>query len=235
MKSKRYYYKLILRRYILPTLGYIVALYLKFVFKTSKVHIEKHSDTLKFIDGLEPALYAFWHGRLLMMVALHPPAYKMHILSSKNEITILVDYCVRQFGLSLIKGSARNPNKPGVNKGGSEALKKIIRTLKSGFPVGITPDGPLGPARKINPGILIASIISKKPIIPMTYTCSFGYKAKTWDKFMIPFPFGKLYFKINAPIYPPLTKDSEMLETFSLQLESVLNADMQELDKLVSL
>lgn len=228
----RYYYKLISRKYILPICGYFIGLYLKFVFKTSKVHIEKHPEACYFFDDFNPALYAFWHGRLLMMVTIHPPLYKMRVLTSKNDIGILVSYCTRLFGIELIRGSTHNPKKPNRNKGGAEALKEILRCLKNGFPIGLTPDGPLGPIYKVNKGILIASILSKKPIIPMTYSCKSGYQAKSWDKFLVPFPFTELRFKLNRPIYPPDNTSPDSLEAFSLEVQTILNQDIQELDRL---
>ncbi len=230
MKSRRYYYKLLLRNYIYPMLGYLLGVYLKLVFKTSKVHFEKHPEAREFFDNFRPALYAFWHGRLLMMATIHPPRYQMRVLSSKNEIGILADNCVRQFGITLIRGSRQNPNKPEQNKGGSEALRQMVRALRNGYPIGITPDGSLGPVYKVNKGILITSVMSQKPIIPMMYSCKTGYEAKTWDKFLVPFPFTTLYFKINKPIYPPLDSDPESIDAFALELETALNNDMRELD-----
>jgi lysophospholipid acyltransferase (LPLAT)-like uncharacterized protein len=233
MRFIKYYYKIILRKFIFPTLGYILGMYLKFVFKTSTVHIEKHDEAKAYFNHLAPAIYAFWHGRLLMMATIHPPKYQMRVLSSKNDIGILADNCVRLFGITLIRGSKRNPNKPERNKGGSEALREMVRCLRQGYPIGITPDGPLGPAHKIDKGILMTSIISQKPIIPMTYSCKSGYQPKTWDRFLIPFPFTTLYFKLNKPIYPPENRDDEnSIEAFSLTLETALNHDMLELDKL---
>jgi lysophospholipid acyltransferase (LPLAT)-like uncharacterized protein len=228
--SVKPYYKAILRHCVLPVCGYLIGLYLKFVFKTSRVHIEKHPDVDYFFNGLNPALYLFWHGRLLMMATIHPPQYQMRVLSSKNDVGIIADNCVRLFGITLIRGSKNNPNKPDRNKGGAEALKEMLRCLKNGFPIGVTPDGPLGPAHQINKGILVASILSKKPVIPMTYSCKSGYQAKSWDKFLVPFPFTELRFKLSRPIYPPEHRTPESIDAFALEIETILNKDMQELD-----
>lgn len=233
MRFIKDYFKIILRKIIFPFLGYMLGVYLKFVFKTSKVFFEKHTNAQEFFDTLSPAIYAFWHGRLLMMATVHPPQYQMRVLSSKNDIGILAASCVKLFGITLIRGSKHNPNKPERNKGGTEALREMIRCLKQGYPIGITPDGPLGPAHKIDKGILMTSIMSGKPIIPMTYSCKHGYQAKTWDRFLVPFPFTTLYFKLNDPIYPPTDRnDTQAIHNFALTLETVLNQDIMELDTL---
>lgn len=232
MQSRRYYYKLILKKIIFPFLGYLLGFYLKFVFKTSKVHIEKHPDAKIFFDDLNPALYAFWHGRLLMMATIHPPKYQMRVLSSKNDIGILSEKCVSLFGITFIRGSKHNPNKPNRDKGGSAALRQMVRALRGGYPIGITPDGPLGPAQKVNEGILITAIMAQKPIIPLTYSCKTGYQTKTWDRFLIPYPFTKLYFKVGKPIYPPLNSESVGIGVFALELETALNSDMAEMDQM---
>lgn len=230
MNKKRTFYKYILRRFIFPSLGFLLGLYIKLVAKTSRIEVITDPEAGKYVDGLDPAIYAFWHGRLLMMAVIHPYDYHMHVLVSKNEIGILADYCMRQFGIKFIRGSSRNPSKPDLDKGGSEAFKQMLDTLDRGFPVGITPDGPLGPVHKVNKGAIMASMYSQKPIIPLSYASKRGYHAKSWDRFLIPYPFTKLVFKIGKPIQVP--DDGDVVE-YSKQLEAVLNQDMQELDQKV--
>lgn len=227
MTKFRSYYKLILRNFILPAVGFILGLYIKFVFKTSKVKIINAPEAQPFFNGLKPAIYAFWHGRLLMMATIHQHEYNMHVLVSKNEIGIMADHCMRQFGIKFIRGSSHNPNKPDRDKGGREAFREILKTLKKGYPVGITPDGPLGPAHKVNKGVITAAILSQKPIIPLTYASKKGYYAKSWDQFLIPYPFGTLYFRLGAPIHITREENTpEGIDRYCKILEKNLNQDM---------
>ena len=232
MNTSRYYYKLILKKYILPILGKLLGYYIKFVYKTAKIIIIQEPEIPDFFNNPKSALYAFWHGRLLMISAFYAPHKKMKVLVSKNEIGILADYCVRLFNVGLIRGSARNPNKPDNDKGGTVALKEILRSLKQGYSVGITPDGPLGPRQKVHKGIIMAAILSQKPIIALTYTCKHAFYAKSWDRFLIPLPFSRIYYKASAPLYIPKDTTEENIALYTKLLETQMNSDIQELDAL---
>jgi len=218
--------RLYLRPFLLVCLGYMLSLYAKLVYKTSKVSILRNEETDQLKDQAKNAIYAFWHSRILMIPILDAPHTKMQVLSSKNDIHYMTDRFVGQFGISPIYGSRQNPNKPHIDKGGSQALKQIIRSLKSGHSIGITPDGPLGPRQKIHHGIIMAAILSQKPIIPITYVGSRGYIAKSWDRFFIPFPFSKLYYKLGQPIYIPKDTSEENVEYYRQKLEDTMNEDL---------
>jgi lysophospholipid acyltransferase (LPLAT)-like uncharacterized protein len=51
---------------------------------------------------------------------------------------------MERLGLSVVTGSS--------SKGGAHALREMIRLLKRGFRIGITPDGPRGPRMRVQMG-----------------------------------------------------------------------------------
>ena len=66
---------------------------------------------------------------------------------------------VEGWGYTIIRGS--------TSRGGAVALREIVRTLRRGQPVALTPDGPRGPRQKMKPGPLIAARMAGVPIIPI--------------------------------------------------------------------
>ncbi len=83
---------------------------------------------------------AFWHGRMLMIPMGWQRMAPMHMLISAHRDGRIIADAVSYFGIQAIAGSTR--------RGGSAALRNMLKKLKEGDCVAITPDGPRGPAMK---------------------------------------------------------------------------------------
>src|SRR5262249_1086726 len=79
-------------------------------------------------------------------------------------------------------------------KGGPAALRAMVRQLRQGESVGITPDGPNGPAMRASAGIVGVARLAGVPILPMTYATSRRRILQTWDRFHLPLPFSRGVF-----------------------------------------
>ncbi|MFZ3064232.1 MAG: lysophospholipid acyltransferase family protein [Nitrospirota bacterium] len=143
---------------------FLVSLLLRLVVMTLRMRI----ITTKFVDELqrkgENAIFAFWHGRLLLM----PFAYKSHkgayIMISRHRDGEFVSRAVRYLGISSVRGS--------TTRGGISAFKKLIKLTDESYNIAFTPDGPKGPKYKAQMGIIELAKLTKKPIIPLTYSAS---------------------------------------------------------------
>jgi lysophospholipid acyltransferase (LPLAT)-like uncharacterized protein len=222
-----------IQRYFYLISGYLISLYIKFVYKTSQVTIMRDESVDILKKNQESVIYAFWHGDLMMMPILDAPHKKMMTLSSKNNIKYLTDMCVRQFGIATIYGSRSNVNKPHKDKGGTQALRQILAGLKNGYSISITPDGPLGPRHQVHEGIIVAAILSQKPIVAISYVSKYGIYAKSWDKFLIPLPFSKLYFKFSAPLYIPKDNSLENIAYYKNILQEMMVHQGKALQEIV--
>jgi len=108
-------------------------------------------------------IIAFWHGQQLMM----PLAYRgngAHILISQHRDGELIYRIVRQFGFEAVRGS--------TTRGGSLALRQLIRLGRSGADLIVTPDGPRGPRHVVQRGIIHLAQATGLPIIPLSFACS---------------------------------------------------------------
>jgi lysophospholipid acyltransferase (LPLAT)-like uncharacterized protein len=147
----------------------IVSLFLKSLGKTSRfIHVDR--EYAREIWSSTNLIVCFWHGRLLMM----PFAYERNkgkVLISRHRDGEFIARVIRYFNLGSIRGSYR--------KGGISTSREIIRSLKEGYDVAITPDGPKGPRHVVKRGIMEIAKISGKPILPISYSAS-------KKKFLIP-------------------------------------------------
>ena len=105
----------------------------------------------------EPLIFAFWHGRLLLM-PFATPGTQATILISQHRDGEYIARIAQRLGFTVERGSA--------TRGGAEAFRKLVRALKEGRNVVVTPDGPKGPSRRVKSGVIELSRLSGMPIVP---------------------------------------------------------------------
>ena len=95
------------------------------------------------------------------------------------------------FGVESIRGSS--------SKGATKALISTIKEIKSGCDVALTPDGPRGPRFSIADGVIAIAQKSGAKIVVLNSQPSKYWQFKSWDKFILPKPFGKINFYMSEP------------------------------------
>ena len=186
-------YKKILRtKLAYSVICWIGAKYIKFVSLTNSwSFINK-----KYIENLwkknEAFILCFWHGRLLMMPLSWNKEKKINVLISAHSDGQLLSKTVKHFNIETITGSS--------SQGGSEAIRNIIKSLKSGISIGMTPDGPRGPRMKVNSAIIKIASLTGHKIVPLSYSVKKKFFLNSWDKFLVALPFGKGCFIWGKPI-----------------------------------
>ena len=186
-------YKKILRtKLAYSVICWVGAKYIKFVsFTNSWSFINK-----KYVENLwkknEAFILCFWHGRLLMMPLSWNKKKKINVLISTHSDGQLLSKTVKHFNIETITGSS--------SKGGSEAIRNIVKSLKSGISIGMTPDGPRGPRMKVNSAIIKIASLTGHKIVPLSYSVKKKFFLNSWDKFLVALPFGKGCFVWGKPI-----------------------------------
>lgn len=205
------------------------SLYIRLVWNTSRWEVQGRDPVDERADAGKPIIFSFWHGRLLVMPCCWQRPEPVNMLISEHRDGALIANIIKHFGVGWIKGST---SKSGTQKGGAQALRAMLKCLKSGEYVGITPDGPRGPRMRVSEGIIIAAKMSGAAIIPVTYGIRNGKILGTWDRFLIGMPFSKGVVLYGAPIEVSRTADADEIETARLQLEESLNERTAECDRL---
>src|SRR5271155_5501515 len=102
----------------------LIAAYIRFVYRTSRWDVRGGALPGGLWDAGTPFILAFWHGRLLMAPKGWRPGVSMNMLiSGHNDGRIIAD-AIAHFDLGTIVGSK--------SKGGSSALRAIVRALNNG-------------------------------------------------------------------------------------------------------
>ena len=178
--------------------------YIRFVFVTINWSVEGAEWPRRLRAEGKPFILAFWHGRLLMIPMAWQRLAPMHMLISAHPDGQIIADAVTYFGVGSVSGSTR--------RGGSAALRRMLKRLKEGDCVGITPDGPRGPAMTASIGIVNLARLAQVPILPITYATSRRRMLATWDRFHLPWPFGRGVYLWGEPIAIPGELDDSGLE-----------------------
>ncbi len=142
--------------------------------------------------GEKPVIVAFWHNRLAMMPYCWPSKHPFHMLISSHPDGQLIARTVKHFGIETVAGSS--------TRGGSEALRSLVRLIKSGVSVGITPDGPRGPRMRASDGAIALARLSGAPIVPAAVSVSRRVVLNSWDRLIVALPFGEGAMVWGEPI-----------------------------------
>jgi lysophospholipid acyltransferase (LPLAT)-like uncharacterized protein len=163
------------------------------------------------LDTAGQHILAFWHECVLVTMYSHwrPPTIVLTSRSNDGEIMAAV---LAHVGVEAVRGSS--------SRGGEIALRGVLRHLRSGKNVAVTPDGPIGPYHVAKPGLIYMAQVSGLPIIPLHFTASRFKRLRSWDRHIVPYPFSRALFVYGPPIIVPRDGD---VEEWRLRIENVLN------------
>jgi lysophospholipid acyltransferase (LPLAT)-like uncharacterized protein len=200
-----------------------IAAYIRLVFRTSRFETLGADRPRGFWDEGRPFILAFWHGRLLMAPMAWRPGVSMNMLISGHTDGRIIADAIGHFGLGTITGSK--------SKGGADALRAMVRALAAGQNVGVTPDGPRGPAMRVTPGIIAAARLAQVPILPLAFATTRRRILGSWDRFHLALPFSRGVFLWGEPLSVPADANPAEREAARQVLETRLNALTAEADR----
>jgi len=147
----------------------------------------------KFWAEKKTFILCFWHGRIMMAPYCWDKNAPINMLISDHQDGQLIARTVSHFGIKTVVGS--------TSKGGVKAVREMVKWIKGGEYVGITPDGPRGPRMRSSEGAVVVARLSGVPLIPVSFSTSRGKNLRSWDRFLVAKPFGRGVFVWGEPIY----------------------------------
>jgi len=191
-----------------------LAAFIKIVCGT--LRISEHPGDFSRIHGenSQPFIAVFWHSRLVFS-GWYFSFYPSCAMISRHSDGELAALTVERLGIKSARGS--------TTRGGSSALKGLVRMLRRGLNAGLTPDGPKGPARSLQDGVVSLGQLSQRPVIPVSFSSRWALRLNSWDRFMIPLPFSRTSFVFGEPIMVPRKLDSRARSDFRKRIEKELN------------
>ena len=106
----------------------------------------------------------------------------------------------------------------------------MIQEVRGGRPAALTVDGPKGPPRVVQPGILRLVRETGAWLLPISGASSRPRFLRSWDRFLVPLPFSRNVVTYGEPFaVPPSMTDEEA----GRRIAEALDAATREADEAV--
>ena len=193
-----------MKTFILKWLGYVV---LSFIYKTNKFKVYGIEHLKAAQNEKRPIMLCVWHGRMLYPIFyVAKNKIKTWAIASPHQDGYVMAQILKKWNVSIIEGSSNKKSKNVINQ-----MKKIFQNDNQAI-IAITNDGPKGPRHVAKENSLKIAQEYNAQIITITGDSTKKWTFKTWDKFYLPKPFGKIIINI-APTYK--YKGDNLVESIS--------------------
>jgi len=160
-------------------------------------------------------ILAFWHRHLILMRYAYRGS-RMTGLVSRSWDGELTAQTLAHLGIETSRGSS--------SRGGAAALRDLLRRARAGSDLAFTPDGPRGPLRKVQPGVVVAAALTGLPIVPVAISATRRRLLRSWDRMLLPLPGARVEIVYGAPLTvasrTALAEDGGRVERALLAAES---------------
>lgn len=133
------------------------------------------------------------------------------IFVSWHENTAVASALERNTGLAMMASDSRDgeyiargiallgniPVRGSSSKGGSKAVRSMVKWMRRGHGAAITPDGPRGPRRQLQSGVLWIAAMAEAPLVPYHVVATREWTARSWDRHRIPKPFSTVFVAVG--------------------------------------
>jgi hypothetical protein len=157
-------------------------------------------------------IYAFWHETMLFMAGRRARG-KFCVLVSQSADGELIAQVAQRLGHQVARGSS--------TRGGAHGLWELIGKSRSCH-LAVTPDGPRGPRRQVKSGVIYLASRTGLPIVAAGIAFVRCWRARSWDRFAVPWPFTEGVGVAGRPLYVPPNLDRPEIERYRQELEARL-------------
>ena len=200
--------------------GWSLARYLGLVRRTNAFTREP-ADLHERLGPIQPVIAAVWHGQHAMAHYIRRPADRVASLVSRSADGELNAIALRHLHVRAIRGSGARGRDPRL-KGGSGALRAMLRALAGGENMVLTADVPKI-ARRCGHGIVTLARISGRPIVPIAVATSRRIEFRSWDRASLGLPFGRGAMVVGSPISVARDADEHGMEAARRAVERELD------------
>jgi lysophospholipid acyltransferase (LPLAT)-like uncharacterized protein len=160
--------------------------------------------------------YALWHENLLLPcgTVAHPDIAALISQHADGEILAAL---IGAIGMGIVRGS--------TNRGGVEAVRGLVNGTVGRRHLVVTPDGPRGPRRVVQPGVIYIASRTGMQVVPVGIGYRNPWRTKSWDRFAVPKPCTRARMVLGEPITVPGGLKSEGLERY----RQIVQAEMERL------
>ncbi len=163
----------------------------------------------------ERYIFTLWHGRMFIPIFVQRNRGIVAMVSQHLDGEFIAR-AVERMGYHTVRGSS--------TRGGSKALREMVRMIRGGLNGAMMVDGPRGPRGEFKPGTVMLAQLSGAKLIPMTYAASKAKIFDSWDLFLLAKPFSRVVVAYGEPVQVPRHMDDADTREFIAMMEARMNS-----------
>lgn len=171
---------------------------------------------VKVVGYQEPeggVIYCGWHGRSFVF-ANEMRWRNLSVVVSQSRDGEIQARVFKWLGYGLIRGS--------TGRGGVRVLVEAVRFLRKGGVIAMTPDGPRGPAKELQPGVIAMAQKSGALLVPVGVAAGPRWVIRSWDRYVVPKPFARGIVLFGEGFRVPADADETTLEQARIRLQTAI-------------
>ena len=198
----------------------------KSIYATVRLHVinEESIEREREASG-RGVLLASWHGRSFMPILRFANRRYWSMISTSRDGELQNDLFGR-LGYQTVRGSTSA-------RGAVVAALAMSKELRKGGVLALTPDGPRGPLHHVHGGVIFLAEKSGCKVIPAGISAWPRIRFRTWDNYIVPWPFGKAAMIFGEPIEVPAKLTEEERDAWCATLADAINTLEKQADELV--
>ena len=198
-------------------LGHLLWFFITLICFTLRKKVTGRTDMLQS----RQSIVALWHNRIFIPCYIYRYVLRgripMSMLTSASKDGAMLAAVAQDYGMRAVRGSSR--------RRGAVGFMDMVRELAEGCHMCITPDGPKGPLYHCHPGVIKLASLSGAPVLPLRIRYSWCWRAGSWDRFIVPFPFSRVELEVCEPLQVPRELSEQELAAWCRRLEETLGND----------
>jgi len=176
------------------------------------------------LNSLKPAVYAYFHGHMHVLLGL-TPRERLTLIVSNSRDGEMIARAAEDMGFQVARGSR--------TEGGVKGALKLLGAAGSDRSILFPVDGPRGPKHVVKPEVIRIAQLAGLPIIPVVAQGRTMDIMKSWDNYNCPYMHSLMVYVYGAPIYltdigladsdakeSEIEKLRQQLETYMLALSA---------------
>ena len=219
------------RRMLFAVAAPVASVFVQLGWATYRLEIHGDERVRELLAAREPVVFAFWHEGLLIITQ-----YMARLQDEGFNITFLISPSVDgEFGVQVLARWGSKAVRGSARRSGAAALRGLNRAIRRDkASPGVTLDGSKGPRRYCKPGAIMVARMAGVPIVPMAVAANRGWRARSWDRHLVPKPAARVVIVVGEPYTVPRHMDEEALEAHRIDLEARVNALVEKAEAMVN-
>jgi len=203
----------------LRCLGSLIAWTLRVYLSTLRLETPGLEELLEAQAG-RGVIISLWHRRIFLPSYI-ARTHNVASIASRSRDGELIAQVFTKLGITMVRGS---------DKAGAVSGLKALLSLPAEHILAVTPDGPRGPAFRLQPGIVLLAERTGRLLVPTSWKAQREFRFRSWDGFSVPYPFAKARLALGEPIDAKAMEGT--LEEKRSQIEEIMRRFEKETEAL---